>query len=87
MSGGKPRNITWHLFNGPHNALPLDDGYIDMKNWIVKSMIAGFSGTIVHFLFMHIKSQVGLFPEFQPYQSFQIALSRWVGADVPAIVP
>ncbi len=87
MSGGKLRNTTWHLFNGPHNASPLDDGYIDVKNWIVKSMIAGFSGTIVHFLFMHIKSQVGLIPEFQPYQSFQIALSRWVGADVPAIVP
>ncbi len=50
-------------------------------------MIAGFAGTVVHFLFMRIKSQVGLIPEFQPYQSFQIALSRWVGVDVPTIVP
>ena len=58
-----------------------------MKNWVLRSMIAGLSGTIVHFLFMHIKLQFGLLPEFQPYQSFQIALSRWVGADVPAIVP
>ncbi len=45
------------------------------------------AGSIVHFLFMHFKSQVGLLPEFQPYQSFQAALSHWVGTNVPAIVP
>jgi hypothetical protein len=28
-----------------------------------------------------------LLPSFQPYQSFQVALSHWVGANVPAIVP
>ncbi len=58
-----------------------------VKGWIWKSIIAGTSGTIVHFLFMYSKSRAGLLPSFQPYQSFQIALSHWVGADVPAIVP
>ncbi len=28
-----------------------------------------------------------MLPSFQPYQSFQAALSHWVGASVPAIVP
>jgi len=58
-----------------------------MKGWIWKSVIAGSAGTLVHFLFMHLKSWTGLLPSFQPYQSFQIALSHWVGTDVPAIVP
>ena len=49
--------------------------------------IAGSAGTVVHFLLMHLKSSTGLLPSFQPYQSFQIALSHWVGANVPAIVP
>lgn len=50
-------------------------------------MIAGLCGSTVHFLFMYFKSRAGLLPEFQPYHSFQVALSHWVGADVPAIVP
>ena len=58
-----------------------------VKGWIWKSVIAGSAGTIVHFLFMHLKSWTGLLPAFQPYQSFQVALSHWVGANVPAIVP
>ena len=58
-----------------------------VKDWIWKSVIAGSAGTIVHFLFMHLKSWTGLLPSFQPYQSFQLALSHWVGANVPAIVP
>jgi hypothetical protein len=58
-----------------------------VKGWIRKSIIAGSAGTVVHFLFMHLKSWTGLLPSFQPYQSFQIALSHWVGANVPAIVP
>lgn len=58
-----------------------------MKSWIWKSVIAGSAGTIVHFLFMHFKSRIGLLPSFQPYQSFQIALSHWLGSDVPAAVP
>ena len=58
-----------------------------VKGWIWRSVIAGSAGTIVHFLFMHLKSWTGLLPSFQPYQSFQVALSHWVGANVPATVP
>jgi hypothetical protein len=58
-----------------------------VKSWIWKSVIAGTSGTIVHFLFMYFKARTGLLPSFQPYQSFQIALSHWLGTNVPAIVP
>jgi Family of unknown function (DUF6789) len=58
-----------------------------VKHWILRSIIAGLAGSIVHFVFMRLKAQTGMLAEFQPYQSFQIALSRWVGADVPMIVP
>jgi hypothetical protein len=58
-----------------------------MKSWIWKSIIAGLCGTTVHLLFMYFKSRVGLLPEFQPYHSFQVALGRWVGTNVPAVVP
>jgi hypothetical protein len=58
-----------------------------VKGWIWKPVIAGLSGTIVHFVFMYFKSRLGLLPSFQPYQSFQVALSHWVGTNVPAIVP
>lgn len=58
-----------------------------VKGWIWKSFIAGLCGTTVHFLFMYFKSRIGLLPAFQPYHSFQIVLSRWVGTNVPAIVP
>jgi|SRR5271166_583356 len=57
------------------------------KGWIWKSIIAGLSGTVVHLLFMYFKRWTGLLPSFQPYQSFQAALSHWIGANVPAIVP
>ena len=50
-------------------------------------MIAGFAGTVVHFAFMYAKSKLGILPSFQPYPAFQATLSRWVGTDVPAIVP
>ena len=58
-----------------------------IKGWIWKSVIAGLAGTIVHTLFMYFKTRIGLLPSFQPYQSFQIALSRLIGANVPAFVP
>ena len=58
-----------------------------MTDWIWKSVVAGSAGTVVHFLFMHFKSRTGLLPSFQPYLGFQIALSHWVGTNVPAIVP
>jgi hypothetical protein len=58
-----------------------------MQGWIWRSSIAGVSGWIVHSLFMYFKWRTGLLPSFQPYQSFQIALSHWVGTNVPAFVP
>ena len=58
-----------------------------VKGWIWKSVIAGFFGSMVHFLFMYFKTRTGLLPSFQPYHSFQIALNQWIGTDVPAIVP
>jgi hypothetical protein len=58
-----------------------------LKGRIWKPVIAGLCGTTVHFLFMYFKLRFGLLPSFQPYQSFQLALSQWVGANVPAIVP
>jgi hypothetical protein len=58
-----------------------------VKGWIWKPIIAGLSGTIVHLLFMYFKSRIGLLPSFQPYKSFQVALSHWIGTDVPVIVP
>ena len=50
-------------------------------------MVAGLAGTVVHFAFMYLRSRLGLLPSFQPYQSFQAALSNWVGTNVPAAVP
>lgn len=58
-----------------------------VKSWIWRSMIAGLAGSAVHLLFMYLKSRTGLLPAFQPYHSFQATLARWVGAEVPAIVP
>jgi hypothetical protein len=49
------------------------------SRWIARSIVAGASGSVVHFLFMYLKSATGLLPEFQPYHSFQIALSDWLG--------
>jgi uncharacterized protein DUF6789 len=57
-----------------------------LKPWIWKSMIAGAAGTIVHALFMYFKTQTGLLPSFQPYQSLQITLSHWIGTNVSPIV-
>jgi len=58
-----------------------------VKDWIWKPLIAGLSGTAVHFLFMYFKSRAGLLPSFQPYHTLQVTLNRWVGADVPSFVP
>jgi hypothetical protein len=58
-----------------------------VKDWMWKPLIAGLSGTVVHFLFMYFKSRVGLLPSFQPYQTLQLTLNRWVGTDVPSFVP
>ena len=55
--------------------------------WIWKPLVAGLSGSLVHFFFMYLKSRTGLLPSFQPYQGLQQTLAQWVGRDVPAIVP
>ena len=60
---------------------------MSIKVWIWKPMVAGLAGTVVHFAFMYLRSRLGLLPSFQPYQSFQAALSNWVGTNVPAAVP
>jgi len=57
------------------------------SGWIWKPLVAGLSGTLVHFFFMYLKSQTSLLPSFQPYQSLQQTLAQWVGGDVPAFVP
>ena len=49
---------------------------MSIKVWIWKPMVAGLAGTVVHFAFMYLKSRLGLLPSFQPYQSFQAALSN-----------
>ena len=58
-----------------------------VKAWIWKPLIAGLSGTLVHFLFMYFKTRAGILPSFQPYQTLQLTLNRWVGTDVPTFVP
>ncbi len=58
-----------------------------VQSWLWRSVIAGLAGTIVHASFMHLKSQIGLLPSFQPYQSFQAALSHWVGRSNQAEPP
>jgi hypothetical protein len=60
---------------------------MSIKNWIWKSAIAGFAGSIVHLAFMYVKLRLGILPSFQPYPAFQATLSHWTGTDVPAIVP
>ena len=58
-----------------------------VKSWIWRAVIAGSAGSIVHFLFMYLRERAGLLPAFQPYHSFQVVLSQWVGTKVPAVVP
>src|SRR5512133_3207404 len=58
-----------------------------VKAWLWKPLIAGLSGTLVHVLFMYFKTRAGILPSFQPYQTLQLTLNRWVGTDVPAFVP
>jgi Family of unknown function (DUF6789) len=60
---------------------------MSIKGWIWKSVVAGLSGTVIHFAFMNLKSWLGVLPSFQPYQSFQATLSYWVGTNVPMTVP
>ena len=50
-------------------------------------MAAGLAASAVHFAFMIVKSQAGLFPSFQPYEDLQRALNGLVGGAVPPAVP
>ncbi|MCC6610503.1 MAG: hypothetical protein IT515_12640 [Burkholderiales bacterium] len=58
-----------------------------VKGWIWRALLAGVAGSLAHSLLMYFKSRTGLLPSFQPYQSLQLALSHWVGREVPVIVP
>jgi hypothetical protein len=60
---------------------------MSIKNWLWKSAIAGFAGSVVHLAFMYVKLRLRILPSFQPYAAFQSTLSHWTGTDVPAIVP
>jgi hypothetical protein len=57
------------------------------RHWIWKSVIASLCGSIAHSLLMLLKSQTGLLPAFQPYESLQRALGLLVGAEGHPIVP
>jgi len=57
--------------------------FMVVKGWIWKPAVAGLAGTSVHALFMYFKARSGLLPSFQPYHSFQVALSHWLGENVP----
>jgi hypothetical protein len=46
--------------------------------------LVGHSGSFLVYVF---KTRAGILPSFQPYQTLQLTLNRWVGTDVPAFVP
>ncbi|WP_365857435.1 DUF6789 family protein [Bradyrhizobium sp.] len=52
-----------------------------------KAAVAGFCGSVAHTPLMYLKSRIGLLPAFQPYASFQAALSHMIGGQVHPIVP
>lgn len=56
-------------------------------HWLWKAAVAGFCGSIAHTLLMYLKARTGLLPGFQPYESFQAALSRLIGGAVHPFVP
>ena len=47
----------------------------------------GVAGTLAHSALMYLKSRTGLLPEFQPYESFHIALAQLIGRDINPIMP
>jgi hypothetical protein len=56
-------------------------------HWLWKAAIAGVCGSVAHTLLMYLKSRTGLLPAFQPYESFQAALSQMTGSQVHPVVP
>jgi hypothetical protein len=57
------------------------------KSWVWKAAIAGLCGNITHTLLMLGKAKLGILESFQPYQSFQIALSYLTGENIHPLVP
>lgn len=55
--------------------------------WLWKAAVAGLCGSIAHSLLMYIKTTAGILPAFNPYENLQLALSGWIGRDVPSFVP
>jgi hypothetical protein len=55
--------------------------------WFWKAVIAGFCGSVAHWILMYAKFRLALVPTFQPYNSFQVAISQVVGNDVHPIIP
>ena len=49
---------------------------------IFASAVAGISGAATHWLLMMSKQQLRLFPEFQPYESFQRLLISLLGSEL-----
>ena len=49
---------------------------------IFASAVAGLSGAATHWLLMMSKQQLRLFPEFQPYESFQRLLISLLGGEL-----
>jgi hypothetical protein len=56
-------------------------------DWLWKAAVAGLCGSLAHSLLMFVKAAAGILPEFNPYESLQLALSGWFGRDVPSFVP
>lgn len=56
-------------------------------DWLWKAVAAGLCGSIAHSSLMYFKFRSGLLPTFQPYESLQLALSRWIGRDVHPLIP
>jgi hypothetical protein len=57
-----------------------------LKPWVWKSFIAALAGSAAHSLLMYFKSQAGILPAFEPYQTLQVALNRLVGSQTPSIL-
>jgi Family of unknown function (DUF6789) len=57
------------------------------RDWIWKTAVAGFCGSIAHTLLMYLKWRTGLLPDFQPYENLQAALGHLTGAKVASVVP
>ena len=55
--------------------------------WVWRSVISGLCGSAAHGFLMYFKTWAGILPSFQPYGSFQAALSHLISHDVHPFVP